>query len=535
MKKLYFGGNIITMEKEHAQVEAVLIEDEKIVRTGTLHSFKDAQNDPEIKKIDLQGRTMLPGFIDPHSHISIVGMMDWMANLRMCTSFSEIITILKTYIANRPQDARNSVVIGFGYDHNFLEEHTHPTKEILNEVSKHIPILLLHISGHVGCCNDAALKVAEIDEMSIDPEGGTIGRVAETLEPNGYLEETALHQVQAVLYKDMVMDSVELFLEGQETYIRNGITTAQDGATSADMLNLLQSLNDAGKLKIDIVAYPPVEDVIGGMEIDEKYVRQYKNRLKVGGYKMFLDGSPQGKTAWLSEPYEGEATYRGYPRLDDATVNKFIQKAVDDQMQLLTHCNGDAASEQLIDQYKKVLYYTEEKGERYLRPVMIHCQTTRADQLHRMKDLEMIPSIFVGHTYFWGDVHIQNLGVIRGNYISPANTAFKEGLKVNFHQDSPVTAPDMLHTIWCAVNRQTRKGVTIGASERVTVYEALQAVTINAAYAYFEEDVKGTIETGKFADFVLLDQNPFDVDPMKLKDIKVIETIKHGESLYKTK
>ncbi|MYL61108.1 amidohydrolase family protein, partial [Virgibacillus halodenitrificans] len=203
-----------------------------------------------------------------------------------------------------------------------------------------------------------------------------------------------------------------------------------------------------------------------------------------------------------------------------------------DDVQLLTHSNGDAASDQLLQNYEAALEESDNPNKANLRPVMIHCQTVRNDQLDKMAELAMIPSIFIPHTYYWGDVHLKNLGHERGSRISPAKSAFDRGLVVNFHQDPPVVQPDMLETIWCAVNRITRKGVHIGPEECVSVYDAIRAVTINAAYAYFEEDQKGSIKEGKLADFVVLDQNPFKVDPIKIKDLQVLETIKEGESIY---
>lgn len=167
-----------------------------------------------------------------------------------------------------------------------------------------------------------------------------------------------------------------------------------------------------------------------------------------------------------------------------------------------------------------------------LRPVMIHCQTVRDDQLERMATLSMIASIFVGHVWYWGDVHVKNFGPERGNHISPAKSALDRGVVVNFHQDTPVTKPDMLHSVWCAVNRISRTGNVIGEEQAVDVYDALRAVTVNAAYQYFEEDTKGSIETGKRADLVILDRSPLDVEPMDIRDIKVLETIKDGESIY---
>lgn len=198
----------------------------------------------------------------------------------------------------------------------------------------------------------------------------------------------------------------------------------------------------------------------------------------------------------------------------------------------MAHCNGDAASQQFIDCYKEGMKKCESDGGD-LRPVMIHCQTAREDQLEEMKKIGMLPSIFVAHTYYWGDVHLKNLGAERGNKISPVGTANKIGLKYNFHQDCPVLAPDMLKTIWCAVNRKTRKGAVIGEDERISVYDALKGVTVNAAYAYHEENEKGTLEKGKLADMVILDTNPLCCEPCDIDKINVLETIKEGETLYR--
>ena len=234
----------------------------------------------------------------------------------------------------------------------------------------------------------------------------------------------------------------------------------------------------------------------------------------------------------MSQPYEGEPTYCGYPTQKDEAVTEAAREAVTGEYQLLAHANGDAAAEQLIRCYEKALAQSG-KPRADLRPVMIHCQTVRDDQLERMAEIGMLPSIFVAHTYYWGDIHLKNLGEERGRRISPTRSARDLGLKYNFHQDCPVLAPDVMRTVWCAVNRITRKGVSIGEEQSVSVFDALKGVTIHAAYAYHEEDKKGTIEAGKSADLIILEENPLKVEPMRLKDIKVLETIKEGRTLYR--
>ncbi|WP_042143682.1 amidohydrolase [Paucisalibacillus sp. EB02] len=533
MQRLYYGGDIITMENENDHVQAVLVEDGKIKKVGTLDDVEYLLSKEKIEKINLEGKTLMPAFIDAHGHISMVGPISVLADLSGCESFDHIIYTMKAYMEEKGI-SKGEMVVGFGYDHNNLLEEKHPTKEVLNQVSTENPIFISHASAHMGIANDAALRLIGIDENTPDPEGGHIGRIEGSNEPNGYLEEGAMMPLQEKVFKQSGMDTAELALVAQDIYIKNGITTIQDGATSLDTINLFKTLSKQKKLKVDVVAYPLVSD--DAREIwknNQDYTTNYSNHFRIGGYKMFLDGSPQGKTAWLTEPYEGEESYLGYPWFKDEQVKEMASMAIHDNVQLLTHCNGDAASDQLLRNYEAALKESNNPNKNKLRPVMIHCQTVRYDQLDKMVELEMIPSIFVSHTYYWGDVHLKNLGDERGNRISPAKSAFDRGLCVNFHQDAPVIKPDMLHTLWCAVNRQTRKGVTIGPEERVSVYDALKALTINAAYQYSEENIKGSIKEGKLADLVILDENPLKVAKMELKDIQVVETIKEGNTIYR--
>lgn len=533
MQQMYYGGDMITMLGEEDYVEAVLVNDGKIIGTGSDEEVLElAEKEGEFEKVNLKGKTLMPAFIDPHSHISIVAQTAFMADLSEAKDFKDIQNVLKKYIKDKNLSKKDSL-IGFGYDHNFLTEEAHPTKEILDEVSETNPIFILHASAHMGVVNSAALELAEIDEQTKDPVGGVVGREEDGSEPNGYLEEGAMDLIQGPIFANIEMDFDELIVEAQNEYFKNGITTAQDGASTPDTIQMLEGLANKDLLDLDVIAYPLLSaDGRNTLKKHPKIANKYKNRLKIGGYKLLLDGSPQGKSAWLTKPYEGEETYRGYPSYEDEEVKKYIEVALEDNQQLLVHCNGDAAADQLLNLYSEALTESENENKNNLRPIMIHCQTVRNDQLDRMVVLDMLPSIFVAHTYYWGDVHLKNLGEERGRRISPAKSAFDRGLIVNFHQDSPIVKPLMLHTVWCAVNRITRNGVLIGPEERVSVYEALKAVTINAAYAYFEEDIKGTLEEGKLADLVILDKNPLKVNPYAIKDIQVLETIKEGVTVY---
>ncbi|MDE6016329.1 MAG: amidohydrolase [Acetatifactor sp.] len=532
MERIFYNGRIITMEKESAEEElaeapeAVLVRDGLIAAVGSLEEVLEFAGD-EAVKCDLKGKCLMPSFIDAHSHFVMNGQMASWADLSACESFEDIIAVLRAYIGENHITDKD-VILGFGYDHNFLREGMQPDKRVLDVVSSTIPIFILHISAHLACANSAALRLAGIDETTPNPEGGVIGRL-DGGEPSGYVEEAGMNLLQRAILPRVNIDYEKMLWKMQEVYIDNGITTVQDGAPTESDINALLNMSASKALKLDVVAYPLMSS--GGAELMQKYgeaYKQYVNGFKIGGYKLVLDGSPQGRSAWMSEPYLGdEPDYCGYPWMKDEEVQAYVGQAVSESRQLLAHCNGDAASEQFIRAYEKA----DKTGKDGLRPVMIHCQTVRNDQLDRMAKLHMIASIFIGHVWYWGDIHIKNFGPQRGNHISPAKDALDRGVMINFHQDTPVTRPDMLHSVWCAVNRISRGGSKIGEDQAISVYEALKAITINGAYQYFEEDQKGSIAKGKRADLVILDRSPLETDPMEIRDIKVLETIKDGETI----
>ncbi|MGM0409371.1 MAG: amidohydrolase [Bacillota bacterium] len=536
MEKLFYNGDIITMEGECENANAVLIEDGLIKAVDRTLAFKSLLTNNKIEKVDLEGKTLMPAFIDPHSHISLVAQTQIMADLAACRSFEDIKKELIKYINENIENnnrKNNEIVFAFGYDHNFLKENKHPRKDLLDEVSAEIPIIILHKSLHMGVANTQALEVLNIDESTENPEGGVIGRIENSNEPNGYLEESPIINLLDDIPEYANFDILELSKKAQDVYAENGITTVQDGAAGKASIESFFELAKNEELFLDVISYPLVSSDAIDFIKGKKYEKNYYNNFKIGGYKLILDGSPQGKTAWLTESYEGEESYSGNPWYEDYEVKEYISKTINNNRQLLTHCNGDAAIDQLLRNYELVLKESDNLNKTNLRPVIIHCQIVREDQLNKMVDLDMIPSMFAAHTYYWGDIHLKNLGSKRANKIDPANSALARNLVLNFHQDAPIVKSNMLHTIWSAVNRLSRKGKVIGERERITVYDALKAVTINAAYQYHEEGIKGSIKEGKLADLVILDKNPLEVDEMEIKDIEVLETIKEGKTIYK--
>ena len=534
MKKLYYNGDILSMKDREDAPEAVVTQDAEILYAGSLAGAKAAAG-ADAQTVDLQGHTLLPGFIDPHSHFFQTAQSIDLCDLSEAKDFSDIVRLLQEYIQSHGLTSED-LVTAMNYDHNFLAEGVHPDRTVLDRASETVPIYVSHTCGHMGAANSALLKLAGVTKDAPDPAGGHFGRDTAG-EPTGYIEEVpAIMQVLSSGGNRMKVDMVKQLGMAQELYYSHGVTTAQEGAAGKQTVEGLAQLAKAGLLTIDVVSYVMQEEYVQTAAALPEYVGQYVDHVKIGGSKIILDGSPQGRTAWLSAPYEvvsegDDPTWRSQAIHPDAYVKEACLDALEDGHQILCHCNGDAASEQFLNGYEAALREAKDP-KKDIRPVMVHCQTIREDQIDRLAALEMVPSVFIGHVYYWGDVHVKNLGETRAVRISPLKSIKERGLLYNLHQDTPVTKPDMLHSVWTAVNRKTRGGRVLGPQQAIDVYDALKGVTIHAAYAYHEEDVKGTIEPGKAADLVILEKNPLKVPAEEIQDIRVLETIKGGETVY---
>lgn len=538
---IYHNGDIITMESDSpVYVEAVVEQNGKIIFTGTQ---KDAEAKyANAKKVDLQGKTMLPGFIDPHSHFGNVSNSMGQVDLNPppvggVESIADIKQKLKKYKTDN-NIADGEWIFGWGYDESQLKEKKHPTKMDIDEVLPNNPVYLQHTSGHLGVANSAGLAQMKITADSKDPEGGTIDRLPNSKEPSGLLLETAMYSITGNMIQELKKNDGKHFEATQNYYAENGITTAQDGMTDRSAIQFFQSQADAGKLKIDLVALGGYVDIEENVKDANMPFKTYKNGFKVQGTKIVLDGSPQGLTAFFTEPFlvpvpGCESDCKGLPSLTQDYLNKLFLTGYKNDNQLFIHGNGDAAIDMIIKAHENACKVLNQPLDKDRRTIVIHSQFVRPDQLQTYKKYNMEPSFFTNHAYFWGDSHVENLGEKRAFFLSPIVAADKLGLKFTNHSDAVVTPIDPIFTLWSAVNRISRSGKVIGQEQRATVYQALKAITINAAYEYFEEKSKGSLTAGKMADFVILDKNPLKVEPMKIRDITVMETIKEGKSIYK--
>lgn len=537
---IYYNGNIIPMNTiRPSTVEAVVEQQGKIVYVGNLAKAKDQF--AESRQIDLKGQTLLPGFIDPHSHFGMVSNSRGQVDLNPppvgeISNIDQMLTALKAYkVKNKVADGE--WIYGWGYDESQLAEKRHPNKMQLDKALPNNPVYIQHTSGHMGVANSLALEEMQVSAATQNPEGGLIGRLPNSNEPNGLVQETAMYPFVQHMLQVLNSKQAEFFDQTQDLYAANGITTAQDGMSDREAIRFFQSQADQDKLKIDLVALAGFSELESNLQDEDLKFKNYRNGFKVQGTKIIADGSPQGKTAYFTQPYltkvEGcNEDCTGLPSLSQQTLNDLFKLAYDADNQLFIHANGDASIDMIIRAHEYAAKALKQPLDKDRRTIVIHSQFVRPDQLKTFKQYNIEPSFFTNHAYFWGDVHRQNLGKKRAEFLSPIASADALRLKYTNHSDATVTPIDPLFTMWTAVNRLSRSGKIIGAEQKASPYQALKAVTNHAAYQLFEEDSKGTIEVGKVADFVVLDKNPLTIKPMQIKDIKVVKTIKNGGVVY---
>ena len=534
------GGPIVTVNDLQPSAEAVAVRGGRITAVGYRDEVMKLKG-PKTQVVDLGGKTLIPGLVDAHGHVFGVGIQALSANMLPApdgegNDIPALQRLLKEWAAkNEKATSKVGWIIGFGYDDSQLKELRHPTREDLDAVSTTLPVVIIHQSGHMGVMNSKGLELAGYSAATPNPPGGAIRRKPGSQEPEGLVEEAAFFgSLGKILGRIGPAEGLALVKAGTELYASYGYTTAQEGRSAAGIVAALAAASKRGDLKIDVVSYP---DISSASEVIKPppYARTYTNHFRIGGAKTSLDGSVQGRTAFLTKPYvkppagqkEG---YFGYGAMTDEQVNALIDKAYANGWQILVHVNGDAAADQLIGAVRTAL---KKHGRADRRTVAIHSQAIRKDQVEAFQELGIIPSYFTMHTYYWGDWHLSTvLGPERAPNISPTGWTHERGMVFTTHHDAPVALPDSMRVWDSTVNRVTRTGKLLGGDQRVSPLVALKSNTIYSAYQHFEEKTKGSIEVGKLADFVVLDQNPLTIDPMKIADTKVIETIKEGRTVY---
>ena len=533
------GGPIVTVNHDRPAAEAVAIAGGTIVAVGSEADVMQHRGDATVVT-DLAGKTLVPGFVDGHSHFCSLVDVQTQALCASppagpCKTVADVIAALKAVQARRKLGP-GKFVMGFGYDPELLAEKRPPSKQELDAAFPDNPVILVHVSGHGAMLNSKALAAYDVTAATPAPPGGVIGREPGSNEPNGLLFETAFLPIFAKVPGPGDDETLEILKAGQQLYLQEGITTAQEGATMKHQADLLRILANRGDLKLDVVMLPfiaEIDAIFAGQP--PRNENEYKNRLRIGGVKVVTDGSPQGRTAAFTTPYltdgpAGQKGWRGELSFPQPVLNEWVKKVYDGGATLFVHCNGDAAIDALLEAHRFAA------GDDPAKPrgtVGVHSQFIRHDQLEKYKAWSITPSFFTIHCFYFGDTHVANRGRQQADFISPMKSARALGLRPANHTDFNVAPLDQLFTIHTAVNRVSRSGKTIGADERITPLQALEAITIDGARIYGEEAKKGSIEVGKVADFAILSANPLTVPPATIQSIRVEETIKDGDTVWK--
>lgn len=538
---IYYGGDIITMEGDSAVYpEAVAVKAGQIAFAGSKVEAEKMKGDSTVMR-DLKGKTLVPGFIDGHCHFFAFGSQAISANLLAppdgtSNNIDDLVNELKAWYQKNGTDKTQGWIVGIGFDDAVLKEKRFPTKDDLDKVSTDLPVMATHISGHFCSVNTKGLEVLGITAASKDPEGGVIRRVKGSKEPNGVLEELAAIPHMFKLVTPPTKELADSYLDaGQKMAASYGYTTCNEGRAMGNHEQMADYAT-RGKMYLDVNSW--IDYSVPQHMGSEWYSKEYKSHYRIAGLKLTLDGSPQGRTAWRNSPYlippDGQKKgYKGYPAIPkDEDVQKIVDSAFANNWQLKAHANGDAAADQLFRAIGKA---SAKYGNEDRRNILIHGQLIRMDQLDSIKKYDIVASLFPMHTFYWGDWYKEIIGPDKAQQISPIKSALKKGIRVTSHTDAPVAFPNMMMILWTTVNRVSRTGTVMGPDEKLTPYEALKSITIWGAEQFFEEEKKGTLTVGKLADMVVLDKNPLKVDPMTLKDIVVLETIKEGKTIYEKK
>ncbi len=529
------GAPVLTVGPDNRIAEAFGIDGDRIGAVGSETEVR-AWAGPAAQVVELSGGAIVPGFIDAHGHFPGDGVWAGVTDLNPppigdLETLEELVARMRARAETTPA---GEWVTGMGYDDTLLAERRHPTRVDLDRVSTEHPVAILHISGHLASVNSRALRDLGWDASTPDPEGGVIRRDPETGEPDGVLEENAMESLQAELLSPGLADGLAMVRLAVERAVAEGVTTAQVGYTPTSQLRLFPWLSRLGIVPIRLVLWPSMEALDELLDGGDPYTTYDPEWVRIGAVKLVADGSIQGYTGYLAEPYHvppgDDPEFRGYPRIARDELIRRARRYHAAGWQLAIHGNGDASIDDILDAFEAAFAETPADDP---RPIVIHAQMTRDDQLDRMAALGVIPSFFSLHTYYWGDRHRDLfMGPERAARMSPAKSALEKGVRFTIHCDAPVVPMEPLRLMWAAVNRKSSSGNDIGPSERITPMQALRATTLDAAYQYRDEDLKGSLEVGKLADFVILSASPLD-DPTRIDEIRVLETWVGGERVYR--
>lgn len=539
---LLMNANVLTLDGDNNKIGSIGVKNGKISalwkETNPVREEITLSDDKAV--IDLQGKTVLPGFIETHNHLISAIMLKRFIDCK--SPLNQTIADIQKRISEKAAEVgKDTWIVGFGYDDTSLLDMRHPTKADLDAAAPNHPVVVYHISGHLCVANSVALSIAEIRDQMQDPKEGRLGRDASG-QLNGILYEGATMLVGSHLPGPSEEEVLSLLREEAHAYAAQGITTSTDAKMGVSMdiddIDLCMKAIEQGaipfRMKLMVSSDKLNQDKklqsMDAKEVDAYLRERSGGRASLDSVKLFQDGSIQGLTGALREPYFCDAERYGELIKSQEQLNREVKEWHDKGFRIAVHGNGDRAIGSILDAFEYALTSNPRSDHRHR---IEHVQTATREDLERMQKLGVVGSFFINHVYYWGDRHEKLfLGPQRAARISPLAEA--EELKVLFtlHSDSPVTPISPLFLVWAAVNRVTSSGKVLGAEQRIDVLTALRAMTSYGAELNFEEAETGTIESGKRADLVILDEDPTEVDPLRIKDISIVATLMDGKFIY---
>jgi len=537
------NANIVTLDSSHSIGKAVAIADGKIVDIsyeGNL-SKHEYQTHPGTQILDLKGATLLPGFIDTHSHLLMYGeMMDYI-DCRPPTVHN-ILNIAESVRERTKQIPPGQWILGWGYDDTLLEEKRHPTRFDLDLVSPDHPVFIRHISNHFAVANTRALELAGISQDIEDPQGGFFGRNAEGKLDGVIYEFSALDKIYPVLPVPTKEESVEHIRRAAQVYLSQGITTFTDACVGLDKgieeveAHIEAANTGANPMTTRMMINSQLLKGSGpfagytASQLQEELQKRSNGKVHLDSAKLFQDGSIQGYTAALREPYKSKDAHLGELIHHQETLNKEVLDFHNRGFRIAIHGNGDRAIHSNILAYQEALKQNPRENHQHR---IEHVQTANYEDLKTMKELGIAASFFINHVYYWGDRHRNIfLGEKRASRMNPLAEAKELDLLFTLHSDCPITPISPLFSVWAAVNRVTKESYVLGEEQKIDVLTALKSMITYGATLNFEEETKGTIEIGKEADFVVLGQDPLTCPPEEIKDIEILTTIIGGKVVW---
>lgn len=533
---ILLNGKVVTVDSKNSIVEAVAIKDGKIMKVGSNEEVKKLAGKRTLI-LDLKGNTVLPGFIDTHLHPGAFGISLMEVDCRSppVRSIADIIEKIKEKAKEIP---KGTWIRGWGYDDTKLKEKRHPTRWDLDKATTDHPVYISRICRHIGVVNSKALELARIDGSTSDPPGGKIERDPKTGEPTGVLREAAQMQILDIIPQYNEEEIKEALRLACEKFTQWGLTTVGDAAGSfADKYTPLyirayQDLLAEGKLplRVRIMLSGTVPGMLDAIQKIGLKTGWGNAMLKVTGGKLIVDGGMGGRTAYVYEPYINDPENFGILRINPDELTEKIVKMHEIGLRPCIHAIGDRAIDLVLDAFEEAL---KEKPSADHRMRIEHCGLCAPKQLERMAKLGVIAASSITFVYHLGDSFKSNLGEKRMKWCYPLKSQKEYGVVTCANSDCPVCSANPLLGIYSAVTRRTLNGDVLDNSECITVMEAIRMYTINAAYAFFDEDILGSIEPGKLADLVVLSKDILTVPPEDIKNVEVIMTIINGRIVYR--